>query len=63
MSCTISGRFVEVLLALIALQYLSIGLNMSLFQFGGANFLKEFIYGGKVVLILLLNPYIDTRHA
>ncbi|MEL6148525.1 MAG: ABC transporter permease [Chloroflexota bacterium] len=58
-----SGRLVGVLLALVALQFLSTGLNMVLFQLSGANFFKEFAWGGLLLGVLLLNHYIDRRNS
>ncbi len=58
-----SGRLVGVLLALIALQFLSTGLNMVLFQLSGANFFKEFAWGALLLLVLLMNYYIDKRNS
>ncbi|GAB4522066.1 MAG: ABC transporter permease [Anaerolineae bacterium] len=55
-----SGRLVGVLLAVIALQFLSTGLNMALFEISGANFFKEFAWGAVLVLVLVLN-YLDKR--
>ncbi len=57
-----SGRLLGVLLALIALQFLSTGLNMVLFQLSGANFFKEFAWGLLLLLVLLLNFYIAKRN-
>jgi simple sugar transport system permease protein len=56
-----SGRVLGVILALVALQFLSTGFNMLLFRSSGANFFKEFAWGGLLLLVLLLNWYSRLR--
>lgn len=57
-----SGRLLGVLLALIALQFLSTGLNMALFELSGANFFKEFAWGALLLLVLVMNYFIGKRN-
>lgn len=56
-----SGRMVGVLLALTALQILSTGLNLVLREFTGANFFKEFAWGALLLIVLVVNHYINKR--
>jgi simple sugar transport system permease protein len=46
-----AGRMVGVVLAVFVLQLLSTGLNL-MFQSSGSNFLKEFAWGGTLLLVL-----------
>jgi simple sugar transport system permease protein len=55
------GRIIGVVLALVALQFLSTGLNMALFEQSGANFFKEFAWGATLLLVLLLNYFSNNR--
>jgi simple sugar transport system permease protein len=54
------GRIFGVVLALIALQFLSTGMNMALVTSSGANFFKEAAWGATL-LILLLVEYFAAR--
>jgi simple sugar transport system permease protein len=56
-----SGRLIGVLLGLIGLQFLSTGLNMSLREIGNANLFKDFAWGGVLLLVLVINYYINQR--
>jgi len=49
-----AGRMVGVVLALIALQFLSTGMNMVLFASSGANFFKEAAWGATLLLVLVI---------
>lgn len=52
-----AGRIFGVVLAVIALQFLSTGLNMVLFESSGANFFKEAAWGATLLLVLLLDYF------
>ncbi len=56
-----SGKVIGVILALVALQFLSTGLNMLLFRSSGANFFKEFAWGALLIIVLLVNFYSHRR--
>jgi simple sugar transport system permease protein len=56
-----SGTVVGVMLALVALQFLSTGLNMLLFRSSGANFFKEFAWGALLIIVLLVNYFSHRR--
>lgn len=56
-----SGTVIGVMLALVALQFLSTGLNMLLFQSSGANFFKEFAWGALLIIVLLINYFSHRR--
>ncbi len=58
-----SGSVIGVLLALVALQFLSTGLNMLLFKSSGANFFKEFAWGALLIMVLIVNHFSDKRSA
>jgi simple sugar transport system permease protein len=55
-----SGRIFGVVLALIALQFLSTGMNMALFTSSGANFFKEAAWGATLLVVLLME-YFSAR--
>ena len=55
-----SGTVLGVLLALVAMQMLSTGVNMLLFRSSGANFFKEFSWGALLLVVLVINYY--SRH-
>lgn len=56
-----SGKVVGVMLALVALQFLSTGFNMLLFRSSGANFFKEFSWGALLIIILIVNYFSHKR--
>ncbi len=56
-----SGTIFGVLLSLFAVQMLSTGVNMILFQSSGANFFKEFAWGAILVLVLIINHLSNER--
>ena len=56
-----SGKVVGVILALVALQFLSTGLNMLMFRSSGANFFKEFAWGALLIIVLLVNYFSHRR--
>jgi len=56
-----SGRVIGVVLAVIAIQFLSTGMNMMLFQSSGANFFKEAAWGMLLLLVLLID-YTTVRY-
>lgn len=56
-----SGRILGVVLAVIAIQFLSTGMNMLLFQNSGANFFKEAAWGMLLIVVLLLD-YASKRY-
>lgn len=56
-----SGTIFGVLLSLFAVQMLSTGVNMLLFQSSGANFFKEFAWGAILVLVLVINHLSNQR--
>lgn len=58
-----SGKVSGVVLAVIALQLLSTGLNMLLFRYSGSNFFKEFAWGALLLIVLVLNYYRQKRQA
>jgi simple sugar transport system permease protein len=51
------GRVSGVVLAVIALQLLSTGLNQLLFENSGANFFRQFAWGATLLLVLMLNYF------
>ncbi len=55
-----SGTVIGVMLALVALQFLSTGLNMLLFRSSGANFFKEFAWGALLLIVLVVS-YLSHR--
>ena len=55
-----AGRIIGVVLAVFVLQLLSTGLNL-MFQSSGSNFLKEFAWGGTLLLVLAIGR-ISWRH-
>lgn len=56
-----SGTVIGVMLALVALQFLSTGFNMLLFRSSGANFFKEFSWGALLIIILIVNYFSHRR--
>jgi simple sugar transport system permease protein len=54
------GRIIGVVLAVVALQLLSTGLNQVFFDNPGANFFRQFAWGVTLLLVLLLN-YFSAR--
>ncbi|UCG26320.1 MAG: ABC transporter permease [Chloroflexota bacterium] len=56
-----SGTVIGVMLALVALQFLSTGFNMLLFRSSGANFFKEFSWGALLIIILVVNYFSHKR--
>ncbi|MGD2049331.1 MAG: ABC transporter permease, partial [Chloroflexota bacterium] len=56
-----SGTVIGVMFALVALQFLSTGLNMLLFRSSGANFFKEFAWGALLIIVLLVNFFSHRR--
>jgi simple sugar transport system permease protein len=48
-----AGRILGVVLAVLILQFLSTGLNL-VFQSSGSNFLKEFAWGGTLLVVLAI---------
>lgn len=54
------GRMIGVVLAVIAIQFLSTGMNMVLFQSSGANFFKEAAWGA-LLLLVLMGDYLASR--
>lgn len=54
------GEVLGVVLAVVAVQLLSTGLNMVLFQYSGANFFRQFAWGALLLVILVVN-YLFTR--
>lgn len=48
-----AGRMIGVVLAVFILQFLSTGLNL-IYQSSGSNFLKEFAWGGTLLLVLAI---------
>jgi simple sugar transport system permease protein len=51
------GRMAGVVLAVVALQLLSTGLNQVLFENSGANFFRQFAWGATLLLVLMLNYF------
>jgi simple sugar transport system permease protein len=51
------GRMTGVVLAVVALQLLSTGLNQVLFEDSGANFFRQFAWGVTLLLVLMLNYF------
>ncbi|MEA3327862.1 MAG: ABC transporter permease [Chloroflexota bacterium] len=58
-----SGSVIGVILALVALQFLSTGFNMLLFRSSGANFFKEFAWGMLLIIVLIINHLSAKRRA
>lgn len=56
-----SGTVIGVILSLVALQFLSTGLNMLLFRSSGANFFKEFAWGALLLIVLVVNYFSRYR--
>jgi len=57
-----SGTILGVMLALVAMQMLSTGVNMLLFRSSGANFFKDFVWGALLLVVLVVN-YFSRRRA
>ncbi len=56
-----SGTVFGVMLALVALQFLSTGMNMLLYRSSGANFFKEFAWGALLIIVLVVNYFSHKR--
>jgi len=54
------GKISGLVMAVVALQILSTGLNMLLFEFSGSNFFKEFAWGVVLLLVMVMN-YISKK--
>ncbi|HEY3290101.1 MAG TPA: ABC transporter permease [Anaerolineae bacterium] len=57
------GRLAGIVLAILALQFISTGLSMLLLTVSGGNFFKEFAWGGILLTIMVVNFYSDQRKA
>lgn len=55
------GRIAGIVLAILALQFISTGLNMLLLTVSGGQFFKEFAWGALLLLIMVLNYYSEQR--
>jgi len=56
-------RMAGVVLAVVALQLLSTGLNQVLFENSGANFFRQFAWGATLLLVLMLNYFTTPASA
>lgn len=55
------GEVLGVVFAVIAVQLLSTGLSMVLYQYSGAIFFRQFAWGGLLLLTLVMNFFSDKR--
>lgn len=55
------GEVLGVVFAVIAVQFLSTGLSMVLYQYSGAIFFRQFAWGGLLLLTLVMNFFSDKR--
>jgi len=56
-----SGRIAGIVLAILALQFVSTGMNMLLFTISGGQFFKEFAWGALLLIIMVANSYSERR--
>jgi len=56
-----SGRIAGIVLAILALQFISTGMNMLLFTISGGQFFKEFAWGALLLIIMVANSYSEQR--
>ncbi|MDW8396451.1 MAG: ABC transporter permease [Anaerolineae bacterium] len=56
-----SGRVAGIVLAILALQFVSTGLNMLLLAVSGGQFFKEFAWGALLLIIMVVNYYSEQR--
>lgn len=58
-----SGRLLGIVLAILALQFVSTGLNMLLLAVSGGQFFKEFAWGALLLIIMVINYFSERRRA
>ncbi|MCS7060099.1 MAG: ABC transporter permease [Anaerolineae bacterium] len=56
-----SGRVTGIVLAILALQFVSTGMNMLLFTISGGQFFKEFAWGALLLTIMVANHLSEQR--
>ncbi|RMG63471.1 MAG: ABC transporter permease [Chloroflexi bacterium] len=56
-----SGRLLGIVLAILALQFVSTGLNMLLLAVSGGQFFKEFAWGALLLIIMVINYFSERR--
>ncbi|MCS6774791.1 MAG: ABC transporter permease [Anaerolineae bacterium] len=56
-----SGRIAGIVLAILALQFISTGLNMLLLAVSGGQFFREFAWGALLLIIMVINYYSERR--
>lgn len=56
-----SGRLAGIVLAILALQFVSTGLNMLLLAVSGGQFFKEFAWGALLLIIMVVNYFSEQR--
>lgn len=56
-----SGRVIGIVLAILALQFISTGMNMLLFTISGGQFFKEFAWGALLLTIMVANHLSEQR--
>jgi simple sugar transport system permease protein len=56
-----SGRIAGIVLAILALQFVSTGMNMLLFTISGGQFFKEFAWGALLLIIMVANSFSEQR--
>jgi simple sugar transport system permease protein len=55
------GKLSGVVLSLITLQFLATGFNMVLLKVTGSNFFRDFIWGLLLLLVMVINYYINVQ--
>ncbi len=58
-----SGRVLGIVLAILALQFVSTGMNMLLFTISGGQFFKEFAWGALLLTIMVANHLSEQRRS
>jgi simple sugar transport system permease protein len=56
-----SGRIAGIVLAILALQFVSTGMNMLLFTISGGQFFKEFAWGALLLIIMVANSKSERK--
>ncbi|MBW7886031.1 MAG: ABC transporter permease, partial [Caldilineaceae bacterium] len=57
------GKVLGVILALVALQFLSTGFNMLLVRFGGSNFFRDFAWGLLLLVVASITAWRAQRRS
>lgn len=56
-----AGRLAGIVMAILALQFVSTGLNMLLLSVSGGQFFKEFAWGALLLIIMVVNYFSERR--